>query len=616
MKINIIENNMKNKSLFKAAVLLAILFAFFDINAKEVTKELNIKHIELGAPQPAIPFYHFIAEIELADPSIIEVQAEVNGKTLRATDLHRIKDEKEMDRPPISHRPPSGYGLSQDATLYKDLHVVGWVKWEPGKDYSIKISVRVKKNVKAGDSDVWLTKTETVKAPGNIAVFDPAWKNYKSVVVTETAGIERKAEPVEVLLAFYPDEAFDLKREIRVVEVNPETHVLTDVPSQVYDLQNYLVEDNLDPDANGKPTRDVPIWLPTVSARVAFMADIKANKSKVYLVFYNNDKALVKVYDSNLKVQGEMPGVNVDNGKISIALHPKSGHFDQLTLKTKPEFPLFHRMETNGAIHWNPEIYSPPKPWTHTADWNPPQNINLISGPVTAVTELWGSLRDIPEVDASVRYQFYPNVPYFISSTSLRINETMNCIALRNGEIVFKRELMTHAAWYDVIRNKVISYDVTDMPDLTDLKMEADVPWITFYNEKEKIGFAGIQLDYSNSGLESRERLLNPFIYITGGPWIYWARALSLTFLSSNMQQMVPALKGNYFAEKWAYLVYEIKDDANPYQPVLEWQKRLLNPLRVHLVEEVDDRVSKTVHELFIDKGKSGWEERETGKHK
>jgi hypothetical protein len=26
------------------------------------------------------------------------------------------------------------------------------------------------------------------------------------------------------------------------------------------------------------------------------------------------------------------------------------------------------------------------------------------------------------------------------------------------------------------------------MPDLTDLKMEADVPWITFYNEKEKSG--------------------------------------------------------------------------------------------------------------------------------
>ena len=33
------------------------------------------------------------------------------------------------------------------------------------------------------------------------------------------------------------------------------------------------------------------------------------------------------------------------------------------------------------------------------------------------------------------------------------------------------------------------------------------------------------------------------------------------------------------------------------------------------LMEEVDDRVSRTVHEIFIDEGKSGWEERETGKH-
>ena len=95
---------MKNKSLFKTAVLLTILFMFFNINAKEVTKELNVKHIELCAPEPSIPFYHFIAEIELADPSIIEVQVEVNGKILRATDLHRIKDEKEMDRLAIKNR--------------------------------------------------------------------------------------------------------------------------------------------------------------------------------------------------------------------------------------------------------------------------------------------------------------------------------------------------------------------------------------------------------------------------------------------------------------------------------------------------------------------------------
>jgi hypothetical protein len=606
---------MKNKSLFKTAILVATFFVFIKVDAKEATKELNIKHIELGSPVPAIPFYHFIADLELPSPSIIEVHAEVNGKELRATDLHRVKDDMEMDHPPLTHRPPSGYGLSQDGTLYQNLHVTGWVKWNPGETYSIKITVRIKKDIKGTDKDEWLSKTVKVKAPENQQVFDVAWKSYKSVVVSETAGIDRKMEPVEMLLAFYPDEAFDLKREIRVVAVDPKTYNLTEVPCQVYDLQKYLVEDDLAPDKDGKPTREVPLWYPTLSARVAFMADVPANKSKVYLVYYNNDKALAQTYNSDLKVQGELPGLNIDNGEMSVVLHPNSGHLDQLTFKKKPNFPLFHRMETNGAIHWNPGIYTPPRPWTHTADWKPPQNVNLISGPVTAVTELWGNLRDIPEVDASVRYQFYPEVPYFISTTNMRINETVNCIALRNAEIVFKRELMTHAAWYDIIRDKVITYDVADMPDLTDLKMEADVPWITFYNEKEKLGFAGIQLDYSNSGLESRERLLNPFMYITGGPWIYWARALSLTFLSSNMQQMVPAMKGNYFTEKWAYLVYEIDEGANPYLPVLEWQKRLLNPLRIYLAEEVDERVSKTVQEIFIDEGKSGWEERETGKH-
>lgn len=44
-------------------------------------------------------------------------------------------------------------------------------------------------------------------------------------------------------------------------------------------------------------------------------------------------------------------------------------------------------------------------------------------------------------------------------------------------------------------------YNVKDMPDLTDIYMEADTPWITFYNEETGMGFSGIQLNYSNAGL-------------------------------------------------------------------------------------------------------------------
>lgn len=576
---------------------------------------LKLTKLEIGYPCPAIPFYHFLAEIELPHSSIIEVEAAVNGKVLRFTDLHRADAITDMNRPIISHRPPSGYGLSQDGTLYDHPHLVGWMMWEPGTEYEIRIRVRMKKSIHGSEKDEFLSATKKIKAPDGIPVFNNSWKNYKALVLSETAGLDRDGEPVEVLLPFYPDEAQQLTRDIRVVSVDPVTYDIKEVPSQVYDIKKYLEEDDLEPDAEGNPTREVPLWMPTVTCQLAFLADVKANTSQVYLVYYNNERALTKSYKTDLHVQGEAPGLQVDNDIYTLSLHPDSGHLDQIILKEKPDFPLFHRMETNGAIHWNPGIYSPPRPWTHTADWKPPANVNYVSGPVMVATEVWDQLREIPEVDASVRYEFYPGLPYFISTTSMRINERIDCIALRNAEIVFKREQVTHAAWYDVIRDSVIVYNVTKMPDLTDLLMEDDVPWITFFNEDTGIGFCGIQLEYLNAGLESKPRLLNPYMYITGGPWIYWARALSLSFLASNMQQMIPALEGNFFAEKWAYLTYEIKNGDQPFSEVLSWQRRLTNPLKIRLVEEVDERVSRTVHEIFIDEGRSGWEERETGRH-
>ena len=602
-------------------LLVFIIASFIPIGSNgaigEVgAKELKIEKIALGYPIPGIPFYHFKAELELPRSSIIQVEATVNGKVLRATDLHRMDDLNDLNRPPLTHRPPSGYGLSEDATLYKSPHVIGWVKWQPGMSYDIKLTVRMKNTAQPSEDDVFLSATRTITAPEEVPVFDVAWKNYKSVVLSETAGIDREADPVEVLLPFYPDEAQHLKREIRVVAVDPETYSLTEVPCQVYDIEKLMEEDDLAPDENGVPTRDTPLWLATITARVAFLADVPASSSRVFLIYYNNEDAMAKVYQTDLRVQGEMPGLQIDNELISVILHPNSGHLDQITLKDRPGTPLFHRMETNGAIHWNPGIYNPPSAWTHTADWKPPKNIKSVSGPVITTTEVWDQLRGVPEVDAAVRYEFYPGVPYFISSTTMRINETVGCLALRNAEIVFKRELITHTAWYDIVRDKVMTYNVSHMPDLTDLKMEADIPWITFYNEETGIGFAGINLGYANAGLESRPRLLNPYFYITGGPWIYWTRALSLSFLSSNMQQLIPAMRGNIFYEKWAYVIYEIDKTESPYNEVLNWQKRLVNPLRIQLVEEVDDRVSKTVEEVYMDEGKSGWEGRDTGKHK
>lgn len=575
---------------------------------------LNISHIELGYPHPAIPFYHFKANLELPESSMIEVETIVDGKTLRFVNLYKGDIVEEDNKPGFIHRPPSGYALSQDNTLYKNPLITAWVKWEPGKTYKIDIKIRMKKSIKPSPQDMIISATANVKAPDGVAVFDPAWKSYKSIVLSETAGLERKKEPVEILLPFYPDEVSDLKREIRVMGVNPVDYNLTEIPCQVFEIQEYSVKDSLNPLGGDTRPRQIPLWMPTITCKLAFLADVPANTSQVYLVYYNNPKAFTKTYHTDLQIKGELPGLTIDNEYLNIVLHPNSGHIDEITLKSNPENPLYHRMETNGAIHWNPDVYAPPKAWAHTSDWKNDQNMHSITGPVLATSEFWGQMRHMPEVDVAVRYDFFPGVPYFFATTDMRINQTIQTLALRNAEIVFKRELMTHAAWYDVIRDKIITYDVLNMTDLTDLKMEADVPWITFYNEQTGIGFAGINLEYANVSLDSRTSLLNPYFYITGGPWIYWTRALSLSFLSSNMQQVIPVKKGSMFHEKWAYLIYQISKET-PYTPVLEWSKRLKNPLRIRLEEEVDDRVSKTLIEVYMDEGKSGWEERETGNH-
>jgi hypothetical protein len=234
---------LKHRMLF-ILILAVITYSFGFSQKSRETSQLNIKKIELGYPSPAIPFYHFRADIELPRESIIEVEAAVDGKVLRATDLRRDSDHENMNHPPLSERPPSGYSLSQDGTLYKNFNVTGWVRWEPGKEYSIRISVRMKKSVNASSEDIWITATRKVKAPEGVAVFSRDWKSYKSVILSETAGINRTNEPVEVLLAFYPDEAQQLTRDIRVMAVDPKTHELTEVPSQVYDQMEYLKEDD------------------------------------------------------------------------------------------------------------------------------------------------------------------------------------------------------------------------------------------------------------------------------------------------------------------------------------------------------------------------------------
>jgi hypothetical protein len=610
--------------------ILLVMFCFFVYNS--FGQNLRIKSAELEYPNAAFPYYHFRIDLDVPHTGYMEVQTSLNGEPLRFVSLKDAAEVVDTDRTLIHYRPSFADTYTLNNMKFEKPYLIGWLAWEPGKSYKIDVKVKLKNTLKGDNSDLLLSGATSLTGPMSAKVFDATWKHYKSIVLNETAGIDRTNEPVDMVLAFYADEAKNLKNDLRVVAFDPLTKSITEVPSQAYDIKEDVVEaDKMDPNASAykRSTLEVPIWVPTITARVAFQANVPANQSRIYLIYFDNARAKEANYTSALKMTGPAPGLTFDkadkkvrevpivieNQQLKVSLHPHSGALNELTLKSKPEAMLYHKMETNGSIHWAPEAYPPPRPWTHTSDWMQP-DFHSWQGPVVVTTTARAPLPMIPEVDASVSYKFYNNVPYIIATTSTRVNEPLAVQAMRNGEVVFKRELITHLAWFDPIEKKVKTVELDKIADLDEILMEENTPWLSFYNPKTGIAFGGIQIQSSISGLEQQPRIVNPYFYCIVGPIVYWSRAMNFTFASSAPQLMIEVPKGTEFWEKWAYVLYQPQKGDNPHAPLIEWQRKLTNPLRVRLTEEVEQRVPTVGTEIYIDPSKTGWEGRETRKAK
>jgi hypothetical protein len=585
----------------KLAKIVLVFAAMVFILSIATAQQLNLKNASIEYPNAAFPYYHFKIELDIPNAGYLETQVFLDGQKMRYFSLKDAKEPLDPDRTMVHYRPSFADTYTLNSSKFEKPYIVGWLAWQPGKNYKIEVKLKVKKALKPADTDLNLTAGITLTAPRDGKTFDPAWKNYKSLVVTETAGIERKNEPVDIVLAFYADEAKTLKNDLRVVEFDPQTKTITEIPSQAYDIKYDVVEgDQRDPKASAyaRSTWEVPIWVPTTTARIAFQANVPARSSRIYLLYHNNPQAKDPEYKTALSMKGPAPGLTFDkadgkvrevpvvieNDKIKVSLHPHSGALNELTLKSNPGAMLYHKMETNGSIHWAPEAYPPPRPWTHTSDWMQP-NFQVWQGPVVVTTMAHAQLPMIPEVDAAVSYKFYPGLPYILTTTSTRANESLPVQAMRNGEIVFKRELITHLAWFDPVENKIKTVELDKIADLDEILMEENTPWLSFYNPKTGIAFGGIQLESSISGLEQAPRIVNPYLYCIVGPIVYWSRAMNFTFASSASQLMINVPKGTSFWEKWAYVLYEPQPGNNPHASLIEWQKKLTNPLRVRLTE-------------------------------
>jgi len=423
-----------------------------------------------------------------------------------------------------------------------------------------------------------------LQAPAGKGYWDPAWKNYLSLVLSEEHGFDRTGYPVHAtvgVLANYmrsPDEVRVVRAELKGADI-----VYKEIPSQVYDVATWndpkilAIEEK-----DAKTGERVLRYHPTTSFSVAFLSDLKAGEKATYLVFYNNPAARKPLYETDLSVKkGKDLGRTIENAFYKIVLQEKSGVIYEIVEKTTG-IQLEHKLETNGAIHWNPDVYAPPHAWYHSSDWSDPAATE-VAGPVFYSLNLKGSLPFPKGIDIGLRYHFYAGSPVVMVESVTDIRDDLFVMALRNAEVVFNAAVFTKAAFKRDGKTEILDFAASKMHPAHAAVLRPDTPWVGLYDEAKGIGFASLYLDLATPNLNGGQASLQqPYIYIQHGLWFYVSRGFVYSFGSNNQTRMLPVKAGSVYYDRnaWIAFPYPRKEGLGDY---LDRQFNALKyPLAMH----------------------------------
>jgi hypothetical protein len=544
--------------------------------------------VSFGFPDGDFQFYHMACTFqkqELKPFTLTKVT--INGEEVRDFSISGIDDQTVLLRGNQRRYPQ----YNRKVLAGKDLSVKVRCAWQPGKSYSLVLSGKDEKG-----------KTVIRKIRGTPArrfgYWNPAWKYYATLIVREIAGFRRTQEPVHLKLALYTDRLTEPRREIRVVEFDPDRLDHPDgpyreVPSQVYNVSTWNDEKLIRKiEVDEKSKERIVRYLPTTTLEIAFFADVDSRGEKVYLMFYGNPGAPAPAYQTDLKVSSPEIGQTLENDMMRVKLDDKSGVIYNVFLKQGKDVLLEHKLETNGAVHWNPDAYSPPHAWVHTSDWDKP-NFEQVTGPIFHMTKRWAPLPHMDNTLVNTTYIFYAGKPYMISSSLTEILQDFNGKAIRNGEVVFNHEKLNEFV-YQTLSGEIDEVKLENYPRHPEHAFDIpyDVPWVAFINPSTRIGFAAINLEVTSTnrygGMSDAEQ---PYYYVNNGPWIYFSRALNYTGGSNNASRMIRFAKGSMYYERTAFMPFVLgESQADRYQSVREQDILLRHPLRVTYHLDTDNR--------------------------
>lgn len=542
--------------------------------------DAHLEVITCSFPTPEHPCYHVWLRADVPAGRDFSVErVEVNGEWTRDFWVYDDAGYSSETR---------GYFVG--GTMYNPLlpsgHPIIVVRhdWQNGSTNHVRIQA-------VADDDTALDLSADFTAPDRGGYWNSDWEHYAGLVLTENQGLDRTAEPVHATLGLYADQLEAPEREVRVVSIDPESGVHREVPCQVYDPSTW--------DAFSDEHCQ-----PTTTLDVAFLADVPAHTSKVYLVFYGNPDAPAPDYATDLRVSGEGLAQTIENEHYLVRLHPKSGAIDEILLKQGVNALFDHHLETNGALHWNPGVYAPPRTWIHASDWDPPENHVTQSGPVFCMTKRWGPLPMYPEVTCSITYLFYAHNPHIMITSTIDVLEDIDVVALRNGEIVLNHNVVREFAWKKPT-DEIGSVVIKERPrhPTRGLDIEADTPWFAFYNRERLAALGAINIELSNMRRDRGLARVSPYMYMHWGPWTYCARPLLYTFATNNPQRVYRAHSGSTHYEKMAFLPFKLgTTDSVRFRAIERRRQTLTDPLDVHEFLPTDERVpTEWVPPILVD---------------
>jgi hypothetical protein len=470
--------------------------------------------------------------------------------------------------------------ITRESPTAGNVVVVVRAPWHDNQQ--VKVDIRIGATGEDGASKT-VTKSAAGQAPAKGGVPE-GWRRYQSVVLRETAGMDRPCEPVEFSLAARAENCGDLARELRVYAVDPAGQKLSPIDCQTFGYQEF-------PGTPPGTSNDNYLQHPSRSVNVVFLAAVAAHESKVYVACYDNPAAAPpEPPATDLVVTGPGLGAVVENRFFKVKLHDKCGQIASFELKGREEDPV--PLLTNSystAVHWNPDSFSDNGYWGHTFAWDPPeQTVVSACGPIMFRITSSGRMPEYtPQVWASVSYSFYAGTRYVKVSTVTEVRDPANICAIRNGEVVLDTHLVTHCVWEDKsgeLRSVRAMHGPNHQDEWT-TRLDHDVPWLALTNEVGGYGVGAVteaSVAFNPNCGEAAVHRPAYYVYAHhqwGIPLTYFTRAWVYPFSDYQRGPIIPVKPGATYVSRMAFLPFLLHDDGARYRDIEQVSQQIRCPL-------------------------------------